>query len=208
MKLEIPYIPEAKDEIPEAAAHVKVGVNNWPDQFPYSPRAEAFLWHTGNRLHIVYRADEEHVAATVEADNGPVYTDSCMEFFIAFDNNGYYNIESNCIGKILMSHRRGRDLDIHYAAADTLGSIERTPSLGTAPFECKKAAGPWQLRLDIPASAFFKHSLASFKGVEARANIYKCGDKLPVPHFLSWNAITAEKPNFHLPEFFASIIFA
>lgn len=39
------------------------------------------------------------------------------------------------------------------------------------------------------------------------ANFYKCGDKLQTPHFLSWNPINLEKPNFHCPEFFGTLNF-
>ena len=42
---------------------------------------------------------------------------------------------------------------------------------------------------------------------EIIANFYKCGDKLQTPHFLSWNPIDLEKPNFHCPEFFGMLRF-
>ena len=38
-------------------------------------------------------------------------------------------------------------------------------------------------------------------GLRARMNLYKCGDDLSHPHFLSWQPIEAPKPNFHLPAF-------
>ena len=41
-----------------------------------------------------------------------------------------------------------------------------------------------------------------------KANFYKCGDKLSVPHYLSWNPVTTEKPDFHRPEYFGLLEFA
>ena len=40
-----------------------------------------------------------------------------------------------------------------------------------------------------------------------RVNLYKCGDNLNQPHFLSWSPITLDKPNFHCPDFFGTLIF-
>jgi hypothetical protein len=56
--------------------------------------------------------------------------------------------------------------------------------------------------LDIPKQAmgFAAHELLA--GQKIRANFYKCGDKTPEPHFISWNPIDLPKPNFHVPQFF------
>jgi len=52
------------------------------------------------------------------------------------------------------------------------------------------------------------HSLTDWSGLKAKVNLYKCGDKLSQPHFLSWKPIAAPKPDFHLPEFFEQIKFS
>lgn len=44
-------------------------------------------------------------------------------------------------------------------------------------------------------------------GQTIKANFYKCGDELQTPHFLSWNPINIEKPDFHRPDFFGSLEF-
>ena len=51
------------------------------------------------------------------------------------------------------------------------------------------------------------NSVGNLDGKSFRAHFYKCGDKLQQPHFLSWNAIGNPKPNFHLPQFFGTIVF-
>ena len=42
-------------------------------------------------------------------------------------------------------------------------------------------------------------------GQKVRGNIYKCGDKLPVPHFISWSPISTPAPDFHCPRFFGEM---
>ena len=36
-------------------------------------------------------------------------------------------------------------------------------------------------------------------------NFYKCGDATEMPHYLSWNPIQTERPDFHRPEFFGEL---
>jgi hypothetical protein len=65
----------------------------------------------------------------------------------------------------------------------------------------------WEVALIIPYAAFFKHQIQSLDGKEIKANFYKCGDELQTPHFLSWNPIKIEKPDFHRPDFFGTLEF-
>jgi hypothetical protein len=54
---------------------------------------------------------------------------------------------------------------------------------------------------------FLLNKFNTLDGLEAGGNFYKCGDHLKVPHFLSWNPIKTEKPDFHLPAFFGKMRF-
>ena len=207
MQIKIPFVEGPGKITPDNAAIASINSVNWPDNFPYKPNVTAKLWHNGKNLFIKYEVDEKDVMALASIDNGEVWKDSCAEFFVAFDNKGYYNIESNCIGKILMSHRKSRKENVEYASEDVLSLIKRNPSLGSNPFECKPSSEEWSLLLEIPVSSFFKHDMPDFHGLHAKANIYKCGDNLPTPHFISWNPIKTENPDFHRPEFFGDMYF-
>lgn len=209
MKTIIPFIenPSADTEIPAKSLRLAISQNNWKEDYPYSPKVEARLWHDGNNLYINYNVDEENVAAVADKDNGDVYKDACVEFFISFDDSGYYNVEANCIGRLLLSHRKDRKTGVEHASTDILEGIKRKPSLGVDPFECREQKEPWQLTLSIPISTFFKHNFKNYRGLKAKCNIYKCGDNLPRPHFLSLYPIKAENPDFHRPEFFCPITF-
>jgi hypothetical protein len=70
-----------------------------------------------------------------------------------------------------------------------------------------KEAVYWELSVAIPSNVFIHHLIPSLSGQKGRVNFHKCGDQLPVPHFLAWNNIQSAEPNFHLPEFFGEIYF-
>ena len=59
----------------------------------------------------------------------------------------------------------------------------------------------------IPASAFFLHHINYLSQREMRCDLYKCGDLLAKPHYMSWNPVHSEKPNFHRPQDFDTCIF-
>ncbi len=180
---------------------------NWEKEFPYSPSANFSVAHDDDALYIRFRVIEQCTMALVSEDNGEVWTDSCVEFFVAFDDSGYYNFEFNCIGKMLFAFRKEKPSP-EYAPTDVMAMIGR---VSTLPDECfEERTGDeldWELNVRIPKEAFFKHNINSFTGLEARANFYKCGDNLSKPHFLSWAPIATDTPNFHIPEFFGVLKF-
>ena len=45
------------------------------------------------------------------------------------------------------------------------------------------------------------------KGKTFRANFYKCGDMLSVPHYVTWNPVGTPKPDYHRPEYFGELKF-
>lgn len=179
----------------------------WEKDFPYQPRVSFKLAHTGEKLIVKFEVDEQYTMARVDHDNGEVWTDSCVETFIALDDKGYYNFEATCIGKLLLAYRIEREVGIEHAQQAVLDKVKRTPSLEAVNFEEREGENHWTLRLEIPAEVLFRHNLKSWDGVRARMNLYKCGDKLSHPHFLSWQPIEWHKPDFHRPEFFHDVAF-
>ena len=179
---------------------------NWKD-YPYCPDVKFRIAHTGSDILLEYRVKEASVRAVADVDNGRVWEDSCCEFFfqVPGDKENYYNMECNCGETLLIGY--GRKGEREHALPEVTATVDRWSSLGKAPFEERAGECEWQLALWIPAGAFFRHQIKSFDGMIARANFYKCGDKLTTPHFLSWNPINLPEPCFHCPEFFGSIRF-
>lgn len=206
----IEYIPiNRREDIEEAFSRVSpeaIACNNWAEEFPYAPKVNFKMFHSGEDLHLRFEVEEQYTQALVERDNGNVWTDSCVEFFLSLDDRGYYNFETTCIGRMLMAFRKVKP-EPTYATEEILSLIERTPSIGSEPFTELIGENKWTMTLKIPASALFRHELKSWQGVEARMNLYKCGDNLTKPHFLSWRPIDMPSPNFHVPQFFETVKF-
>ena len=59
----------------------------------------------------------------------------------------------------------------------------------------------------IPLATFFHDDLSALSGRRARANFYKCGDRLSKPHFLAYFPIGLPQPDFHCPDFFGDLVF-
>lgn len=180
---------------------------NWPDSYPYQPAVAFRMAYTDEALLLHFRVSEESVRSVAGADNGPVWEDSCVEFFSVPAADGvYYNMECNCSGRLLVGGGAGRQ-DRKRASQEIIDKVDRWSSLGTGDFEERPAPEVWEVALVIPYSTYFLHHITSMEGRNIRANFYKCGDKLSKPHLLSWNPIEWPKPNFHLPEFFGELQF-
>ena len=184
----------------------KIASVNWPENYPYQPDVKFIIGHDGKEILLRFFVKEQSVLALTKEDNGKVWTDSCVEFFISFDDTGYYNFEFNCIGKMLLGFRKEKNNCV-YADQHILQKIERKSSLGNTPFSERKGEQEWELSVRIPVFSFFRHLISSLSGLTAKANFYKCGDNLSIPHFLSWNPINNPTPNFHLEKDFGNIIF-
>lgn len=179
---------------------------NWAE-FPYQPEVKFRAAHTGDAILLHYQVTEASVRAVALADDGRVWEDACVEFFLSPESNDfYYNFECNCATKLLL-HGGPAGGERPTASEEVLKSVKRWSSLGTEPFEERVGECTWEVALVIPASAIFRHEIETFNGKTMRANFYKCGDKLQTPHFLSWAPIDLPKPKFHCPEFFGEVVF-
>lgn len=195
-------LPALLDE--EKVAFQPLNTINW-DTFPYRPEVEFRIAHTGDAILLHYKVKEAGVRAMARHDNGPVWEDACVEFFSVPGGDGvYYNLECNCAGTLLVGAGTGRDHRQH-APQEVLDKVQRWASLGREVFRERTGDCNWEVALIIPYSTFFLHTITSLDGKRIRANFYKCGDGLKTPHFLSWNPIGLETPNFHCPDFFGML---
>ena len=208
---QLTHIPERAVEIPEIFNQENIrcqpiDIVNWPDH-PHHPSVCFRIAHSEDTIYLHYHVTEDDIRAIASQDNGPVWEDSCCEFFSQFEKGGiYYNMESNCIGTLLIgagTNREGRER----ASADILRSVDRWSSNGRHPFTEHSGSITWDMALKIPVSAYFKHHLQSVSGTVIYANFYKCGDKLKKSHYLSWNPISTPAPDFHQPHFFGELDF-
>lgn len=179
---------------------------NW-ETYPYKPTVQFAIAYTENALYLHYRVNEQHVKAVTDKDNGKVFEDACVEFFVQPNPNDltYYNFEFNCIGKLLM--QAGKPGKRPLATLKILNSIKRWSSLGSIPINIQDNTTTWELTVIIPRSTFYLNPIDSFTKRKFKGNFYKCGDKLNTPHYLSWTPIHSPKPQFHTVDFFGDILF-
>lgn len=176
----------------------------WSDS-GYKPAVSFLMAYTADSILLRYNVAESSFKADYHRINEPVYKDSCVEFFIAFNNEpSYYNLEFNALGTVLAGF--GRD-NVNRLLLDSsvISQIQSHSSIGHPGIP--GGVINWELTLKIPFSVFFLHQVSSLQNISCRGNFYKCGDDLPQPHFLSWNPVTHPFPNFHLPDFFGEITF-
>lgn len=170
----------------------------------YQPFVWATVAHNGRNIFLKYTVLEDDIRSVYNQINDPVYRDSCVEFFISIhDDVNYYNLEFNMAGTCSIGYGPERNNRQELPADDI-----RKISTQTKLYRLNKQFNYcWDLVMVIPGSVFVHHPGIDLSGLRCRVNFYKCGDDLPRPHFLSWNNIDAEQPNFHLPEFFGEACF-
>ena len=73
---------------------------NWAE-FPYQPEVKFRAAHTGDAILLHYQVTEASVRAVALADDGRVWEDACVEFFLSPEGyDFYYNFECNCATKL------------------------------------------------------------------------------------------------------------
>ncbi len=190
-----------------------IDTENWSG-YNYKPDVKFKIAYSHKEIYIQYTVVEDDIKAVYSKDDGSApYKDSCVEFFCIPDEDGnYYNLETNCIGKGTFAggaERTGRTK----FGDNVLSKIRRHSTLAVDAFGIKRKAEnsnmpyKWQLTIALPIELFSLAEVEPLKGRTIKANFYKCGDDMPEKHYLSWNPIGTEKPNFHTPQYFGNLYF-
>lgn len=148
-------------------------------------------------LYVHLRAVEEQIRAQYTAPLSPVHKDSCLEFFF-MPGDRYFNFEINPNGclHIGFGHNR-QDRTVLFRKDEAQFFEIRT----------NRTDDGWEVFYRIPLSfirLFYPEH--AFKGV-LMANVYKCGDETAHIHYLSWNPVSSETPDFHRPQDFGKMFF-
>ncbi|MEA1876404.1 MAG: carbohydrate-binding family 9-like protein [Bacteroidota bacterium] len=179
---------------------------NW-DGYNYQPEVKFNIGYSDEEIYIKYYVTEDYVMAQKSKPNQSVCQDSCVEFFVTPVSDGpYYNFEFNPIGTCLLGKGNGRH-DSTVQNPELIKRIRRLSSVGTEPFDEKKGKQSWTLCVAIPLDILFGSPLPELSGKIIRANFYKCGDSLSEMHYLTWNPVGTDNPDFHQPEYFGVLEF-
>ncbi len=180
-----------------------ISIYPW-DTAPHS-LAYAVLAAGKDALYVFMRSEEKDIRAIQTEQNGPIYTDSCLEFFLmpSLQSNLYLNIEANPKGVIYFSvgkEREGRLLITEEGPEDLQMEAQVHPA--------QYGGNGWCVRYNLPYKLIQKYvpEFNPLDPLSMRGNFYKCGDGLSQPHWGMWSKVGTEKPDFHRPEYFGSII--
>jgi hypothetical protein len=197
-------LPDISQELNRIAPHM-LEYSPW-FRNPGTPEVSFSIGHGIDCIFLKYYVTEQNTRAVYSKPNDPVYKDSCVEIFISFDGDErYYNFEFNFLGNALVEFGPGRGSRT-LLPASLIRKI-KTQTVITSLQEEQEGMVHWELTVVVPFELFLHHTITSLKGQAGRVNFHKCGDDLAEPHFLIWNNIQSESPDFHLPRFFGSVKF-
>ncbi len=183
----------------------KINVFNWERFTGYDPEAEFQMVHDSNNIYLKLTAHRDHIVSECTNINDIVCNDSCMEAFIIVPgkSRNYYNFEFNSDGVLHLGMGESRfnrlivDPELIkkyvtiFAESDKISRDER---------------GHWSVTAIINKKLFEELSGKAFENGRGSGSFYKCGEHV-VSHFIAWNEIKTDHPDFHRPEFFGELIF-
>ncbi|WP_422082428.1 carbohydrate-binding family 9-like protein [Ulvibacterium sp.] len=184
-----------------------IEVINW-EKFPYLPEVKFRIAHSNNQIWLKYYVNEKNILADRTEINGAVSRDSCVEFFFdPLGDGSYYNFEFSCIGTPHLAYGPDRHTREFIPPKKIERLIKIKSSLGNLPFKEKGGGHQWEMTMILPAELLTSHKGIKLAGLRSRSNFYKCGDDTSEKHYVSWNPVGTERPDFHRPEFFGTLIF-
>jgi Carbohydrate-binding family 9 len=205
-KSKFPELEEISARLDKMNGRLLVDIINWKN-YDYKPQVSFEIAYSDNEIFIKYYITESYFKAEKTETNQMVCEDSCVEFFVSPADDGiYYNLEFNGIGTCLLGSGTGRENSIQ-ADVDIVSKIRRQTSVGIKPVKEKKGEFTWTITIAIPFEVFFHHKIKELKGKTFRANFYKCGDMLTIPHYVTWNQVGTENPDYHQPKYFGLLKF-
>jgi hypothetical protein len=162
----------------------------------------------GDALYWKANAQDCHSFAQVTELNGPVYMDSCVEFFLSPRNqlgSAYLNFEVNCCGTLHLAYGPGRE-NRTLCTLEQAAQIEITTSLKSRVKMESQEDQQWTTELKIPLKLIEEITGEPLDLSTWYANFYRCGGRIE-DQYASWNPIQTENPDFHRPEFFGALTF-
>lgn len=201
-----PQMKEISSIMDRQKGRLLIDTINWKG-YNYKPDVALSIAYSDHEIFLKYYITENYFKAEKTDSNQMVCEDSCVEFFVSPEDDGlYYNMEFNAIGTCLLGTGTDR-ASSKKAEPGIISKIRRLTTAGKQPVKEKAGEYAWAITIAIPFEVFFHHQIKDLKGKIFRANFYKCGDKLTVPHYVTWNPVGTEKPDYHQPEHFGLLKF-
>lgn len=178
----------------------------------FKPGVEAKMIYDDANVYVIFRVKDKQVRSLVQEYNGNVSGDACVEFFFSPDTQlpeRYFNLEINAGGTPLIFYVTKPWTGFKKLEAEDIKQIEIAHSLPSVVDPEIKEEVTWTIEYRIPLSMLQKFSNVTYpkSGVTWKANFYKTASQSTNPHWITWSYVDNPKPNFHLPQFFGTLIF-
>ncbi len=199
-------IESANDLLDDLGVRDTIDTLNWATEYPYRPITQFNIARSKDSIFIKFSVRGSMLRAIYSNDQDPVHEDSCVEFFcMPLGSDRYTNFEFNCIGTCSASSRKSRNEEVVPFNVEQLKTIKRYPTLGRRAFNEMEGSFEWELTVKIP---FILMQLdPDHLPEKIMGNFYKCADGTDSPHFVTWNPVHTDKPDFHCPEYFGELNF-
>ena len=185
-----------------------------PESSEHRPVTQAKVLHDEEAIYVHFHVTDRYVRSVQTQHNGPVCTDSCVEFFTQpRPDRGYINFEVNCGGTLHTSYIEdstripGGFRKYTLIDRDRAASVQIVHSMPSVVEPEITETVVWTVAFRAPVTYFEQYvgKLGALAGQEWMSNFYKCGDQTSHPHWAAWSAV--QELNFHRPQDFAPIRF-
>ncbi len=171
---------------------------NWKDFYNDNSKANFRIAYSGTKVALYYEVWEKELIANTKEDNGEVYKDSCVEFFIKGDESYYINFEfslSYCVLVQKGNNRKKRE----FISKEKINTIKR---------EVSRSNNYWNLFaiIDLEEFELLPHD-KYIQEINWKFNAYCCNETSLSPHFLSLFPIKSRNPDFHKVNSFSALEF-
>lgn len=186
--------------------------NYMGDKPQFLPTTFAKLLYDEENIYGIFQVQDRYVQCLVQETNGHVSGDSCVEFFFSPDNSNplfYFNLEINCGGVPLLQFVTVPRKEYLFLKEREIRKVEIAHSLPKKVFPEIEGDTVWTIEFKLPLKILEKYAAITHPkpGVKWTANFYKTASNTSNPHYLTWSKVDNAIPDFHLPQFFGTLVF-
>lgn len=206
----VPLVGETAGTAWERADHVSIDRFLWtrPDS---RPRTTVRVLYDDEMLYLHYTVDDGHSHAETTTLNGPVWEDSCVEFFASPRpdvSDAYLNFEVNCVGTFHLGYGMGRTSRT-LVTPDAAANVRVRGSISGPTKRPRSDDEGWWIAVELPFNTLSDLAgvpVGPSPGTRWRGNFYRIR-KLPETLYAAWNPVEASEPDFHRPAAFGELRF-
>jgi len=178
----------------------------------YHPKTKVKMLYDNEYIYVIFHVEDQYVRSMATEYHGPVWKDSCVEFFFTPGQDislGYMNLEINCGGTALFHYQKSPGQEVREVNIADMDKIKIAHSLPKVVEPEITEPVVWTIEYGLPLAIIQKYCQVTKPepGVIWRANFYKCAENNSHPHWLTWSFVEFAHPNFHLPVFFGILEF-